>query len=172
MRGRSAQGGDSQEPPDHALGRSRGGFTTKFHLVCDGRGLPLAVVLSAGQAHDSTCFETALEASRLPRTRRRARTRPGKLAADKAYNVERIRQWLERRRIEPVIPRRVPKDEGEETFDRDAYRGRNIVERCIGWLKECRRVFSRFDKFARSYLAFLQLAILQRLLKIDFSNRA
>ena len=67
-----------------------------------------------------------------------------------------------------MIPRRVPKDEREETFDREAYRGRNIVERCIGWLKECRRVFSRFDKLARSYLAFLKLAILQRLLKIDF----
>jgi len=84
---------------------------------------------------------------------------------------QRIRDWLKRRKIMPVIPRRVPKDERERAFDRAAYRGRNIVEQCIGWLKECRRVFSRFDKFARSYLAFLQLAILQRLPKIDFSNR-
>ncbi len=60
----------------------------------------------------------------------------------------------------------------DEIFDRDAYRRRNIIERCIGWLKECRRVFSRFDKFAGSYLAFLKLAMLQRLLKFGFSDRA
>lgn len=51
------------------------------------------------------------------------------------------------------------------------YRGRNVVERCIAWLKESRRVFSRFDKLATSYLAFLNLAILQRLLKFDFSDK-
>ena len=53
-----------------------------------------------------------------------------------------------------------------------AYRGRNIVERCIGWLKESRRVFSRYDKLAVSYAAFLNLAILKRLLKFDFSDSA
>jgi transposase len=128
----------------------------------------LAVALTAGQSHDSTCFEPVFEASRLPRTPRRARSRPDKVAADKAYNVEWIREWLKRRHIEPVIPRRVPENAPGELFDREAYKGRNIIERCIGWLKECRRVFSRFDKLARSYLAFLKLAMLQRILKIDF----
>ena len=171
MRGGRRQKGGSQEPPDHALGHSRGGFTTKIHLVCDGRGVPLAVTLSAGQRHETTQFLDALEASRLPRTRRRARYRPDKLAGDKGYNAEWIREWLHKRRIEPVIPRRVPRDESEETFDHEAYRGRNVVERCFCWLKECRRVFSRFDKLARSYLVFLKLAMLQRLLKFDFSDR-
>lgn len=86
------------------------------------------------------------------------------------YNVEWIRDWLWRRGIEPVIPRRTASPPPDEPFDKIAYRGRNVVERCIGWLKESRRVFSRFDKRALSYAGFLSLAILLRLLKFDFSN--
>ena len=72
----------------------------------------------------------------------------------------------------PVIPRRTAHPPPDEPFDRQAYRGRNIVERCIGWIKESRRVFSRYDKLAVSYAAFLNLAILRRLLKFDFSDSA
>lgn len=141
-------------------------------MVCDSGGLPLAVAISAGQCHESKQFLPVFEAFRLPRTRSRARYRPDQLAGDKGYNVEWIRGWLRRHKIEPVIPRRVPENAPDEIFDRDAYRRRNIIERCIGWLKECRRVFSRFDKFAVSYVAFLKLAMLQRLLKFEFSDRA
>jgi len=165
------QGGGSEEPQDHALGRSRGGFTTKVHLICDRRGTPLGIAVSAGQAHESRFFLEVFEASRLPRTRKRARYRPDKLAGDKGYNVESIRDLLRRRGIEAVIPRRVPDEGRDGPFDREAYRERNIVERCIGWLKECRRVFSRYDKRATSYLAFLKLAVLRRLLKFEFSDR-
>ncbi|WP_430381364.1 transposase [Streptomyces arenae] len=49
------------EPDDHALGRSRGGLTTKIHLACDGRGRPLAVMLTAGQRHDGVCARPLLE---------------------------------------------------------------------------------------------------------------
>ena len=128
----------------------------------------MAVAVSPGQDHESRHFLEAFEATRLPRTAKRARYRPDKIAADKAYNVEWIRDWLRRRRIEPVIPRRNPETAPDERFDREAYRGRNIVERCICWLKECRRVFSRFEKLACSYLAFLKLAMLQRLLRSSF----
>ena len=171
MRGRRGQKRGAEEPSDHALGRSRGGLTTKIHLVCDSRGVPLAVAVSAGQRHEVSQFLPVFEASRLPRTRRRARYRPDKLAGDKGYNAEWIRDWLRQRRIEAVIPRRTPRSESGERFDRHAYRRRNVVERCFCWLKECRRVFSRYDKLARSYRVFLQLAVLQRLLKFDFSDR-
>lgn len=143
-------------------------MTTKIHLIVDGRGTPLAVALSAGQRHEVTRFVEVLEASRLPRTRRRARYRPDRLAGDMGYNAEWVRDWLWKRGIEPVIPRRAVSPPPDEPFDRVAYRGRNVVERCIGWLKESRRVFSRFDKLALSYAGFLNLAILQRLLKFDF----
>lgn len=168
MRRRCSRGG-SKEPADHALGRSRGGFTTKVHLICDRRGTPLGIAVSAGQDHESRWFLEVFEASRLPRTRKRARYRPDKLAGDKGYNVEWIRDLLRQRGIEAVIPRRTP--DASELFDRQAYRERNIIERCIGWLKESRRVASRYDKRATSYLAFLKLAILRRLFRFDFSDR-
>ena len=122
--------------------------------------------MSAGQVHDSRCFLEVFEDSRLPPTRSRARYRPDKLAADKGYNAEWIRKALRKRGVDAIIPRRVPRQ--DEAFDREAYRERNIIERCIGWLKESRRVFSRFDKRADSYLAFVKLAILRRLFKFDF----
>lgn len=70
-----------------------------------------------------------------------------------------------------MIPRRVPDADRDGPFDQDAYRERNVIERCIGWLKECRRVFSRYDKRATSHLAFLKLAVLRRLFKLEFSDR-
>ena len=172
MRVGRGQKGGAQEPADHALGRSRGGLTTKIHLIVDGRGTPLGVALSAGQRHEATRFVEVLEASRLPRTQQRARYRPDRVAADKGYNAEWIRDWLRRRGIEPVIPRRTAHPPPDEPFDASAYRRRNVVERCIGWLKESRRVFSRYDKLAVSYAAFINLAILRRLLKFDFSDSA
>jgi transposase len=89
-----------------------------------------------------------------------------------SYNAEWIRAWLSRRNIEPVIPRWGKERPPDEPFDREAYRRRNIIERCIGWLKECRRIMTRFEKLALSFLAFLRLAILQRLLRSHFSDGA
>lgn len=173
MRGGGRQRGGSKEPADHALGRSRGGFGTKIHLVTDGHGFPLAVEISAGQAHESTFFLEVLDAFRLPRNPSRSRYRPDRLAADKAYSIEWIRRWLRQRRIEAVIPRRQDqRAREEEEFDRDAYRRRCVIECCIGWLKECRRVLTRFEKLAVNYLAVLKLAFIQRFLRIRFSNKA
>src|ERR1700760_458920 len=58
--------GNAKEPADHALGRSRGGFGSKFHLLVDGDGLPLAVRVSPGQRHDSVLFEAVMDAARIP----------------------------------------------------------------------------------------------------------
>lgn len=141
--------------------------------MTDGHGHPLAVEVSAGQAHESTFFLDVLDAFRLPRTPSHSRYRPSRLAGDKAYSIEWIRRWLRQRRIEPVIPRRQDQQaHEEEDFDRAAYRRRAVIECCIGWLKECRRVLTRFEKLAVNYLAVLKLAFIQRFLKIRFSNRA
>ena len=59
-KGRRRQKGDPEEPDDHALGRSRGGFSTKFHLHCDGQGLPLALRLTPGQTHESQVLDELL----------------------------------------------------------------------------------------------------------------
>jgi transposase len=167
------------EPADHALGYSRGGFGTKVHLVTDGRGLPLAVALTAGQAHESTAFEGVMDAVRIPAHRGRPRCRPVRLAGDRGYSYPRIRRWLARHGIKSVIPRRKDQnpDDGRHRFDREVYRRRAVVEQCVGWLKESRAVGTRFDKLAVNYLATLKLAMIRRYLRAltaipDPPNRA
>jgi transposase len=165
------------EPPDHALGRSRGGFTSKFHLVTDGCGLPLTVEVSAGQRHDSTMFETAMDAVvAIPRPLGRPRRRPERLAGDKGYSYPRIRNWLRAHGIGAVIPQRDDQRANHKgrpiEFDKDAYRRRGIIEQCIGWLKECRRIGTRFEKLAIHFVAMIKLAMIQRYLRLEFSDRA
>jgi len=142
------------------LGRSRGGLTTKIHVVCDSRGLPLGIALSPGQSHDSICFEVAIEAVPLTQL-------PESLAGDKGYSCKRIRAWIERKGINSVIPFKSNENTppGYE-LDRESYRRRNVVERLIGWLKECRRIATRFEKRAKNFLAMLTLAAMRRLLKV------
>ncbi len=78
------------EPADHALGRSRGGLTTKIHQLCDGRGLPLVVLIGPGHAHDSPMFDPLMGQLRVPRVGPgRPRTRPAAVLGDKAYCLAR-----------------------------------------------------------------------------------
>jgi transposase len=149
------------------LGRSRGGLGTKVHLVTDGNGLPLAVEVSAGQRQECTQFERVMNAVRIPNRRGRPRCRPVRLAGDKGYSVWRVRRWLRRYGIKDVIPRRKNQKPGDRRhrFDRESYRRRAVVEQCVGWLKECRAVGTRFDKLAINYKATVQLAMIQRYLR-------
>jgi transposase len=149
------------------LGKSRGGFGTKLHLVCDGNGLPLAIDLTAGQRQESTQFERVMNKVRIPNRRGRPRCRPVRLAGDKGYSYPRIRRWLRGYGIKDVIARRKDQkpDDGRHRFDREAYRRRAVVEQCVGWLKECRAVGTRFDKLAVNYKATVQLAMIQRYLR-------
>ena len=156
------------EPADHALGRSRGGFGTKLHLVVDSHGIPLAAVVSPGQAHESRFVEPALRVVRLPRPGRRGgrpRTKPRRLAGDKGYSYSRVRQQLRRRGIRAVIPTRRDQRPNPR-FDKPTYRRRNVVERLVGWLKENRRLATRFEKLAVNFLAMVKLAMLQRCLRV------
>lgn len=103
---------------------------------------------------------------------------PLKVAGDKGYSYPRVRRWLARRGIVQVIPQRSDQveHEGKRELDRRAYKRRAKVENCVGWLKENRRVGTRYDKLAASFLAFVNLAIVRRYLKIlapdDPSDRA
>jgi transposase len=152
---------------------SRGGFTTKLHLVTDGTGLPLAVALSAGQAHESRYLEQVLDAVHIPpRTGGRRRQRPGALAGGKGYSYPRIRQWLRAHHVRAVIPersdqlrQRAHRPGRKPTFDRAAYRQRHVIENCVGWLKEARGVATRHEKLAIHYLGLLVLGIIRRLLR-------
>lgn len=98
------------EPPDHAVGRSRGGLSTKIHHAVDGKGRPLAVLVGPGQGGDAPMCLPLLNAIRVPRLGAgRPRTRPDALLADKAYSSRAIRSELRRRGIVAVIPE--PRDQ-------------------------------------------------------------
>jgi transposase len=87
----------------------------------------------------------------------RPRQRPKRVVGDKGYSSKRIRSYLRRRGIRYTIPRR--KDECRSgPFDKEAYRQRNLVERCINRLKQYRRVATRYEKLAENYLAMLHIA--------------
>jgi transposase len=98
------------------------------------------------------------------------------LAGDKGYSYRWIRRWLGRHRIEGIIPERedprLKRPGPWPDFDRKTYRRRNIIERCVGWLKECRRIATRFEKLAVNFVAMLKLAIIERYLRRDLSDRA
>jgi transposase len=159
-----------QEPHDHALGRSRGGFGTKVHLVCDGRGLVLAIHLTGGQAHESKAFEPTM-ARQMVRLRKGVRRWPLKLAGDRGYSYPRIRRWCRRRGIEPVVPTRSDQKR-EAGFDKASYRRRNMVERVVGWYKEYRALGTRHEKLAVNYMALWLVAVIEKALMRLFPNRA
>ena len=161
--------GDPNEPGDHAIGRSRGGLSCKIHILCDREGHPLHFHLTAGQVHESTVLDTILidADKQLIDHDGTAVAWPVALAGDKGYRADWIDEYLLGLGIKPVIPSKSNEDPGQRpvVFDRDAYRDRNIVERLIGWLKECRRVFSRFEKTAKNFGGMIKLAFIQHYLK-------
>ncbi|MFB6560770.1 IS5 family transposase [Streptomyces sp. NPDC056400] len=166
--GARPQGAPAGEPADHALGRSRGGPTTKIRLAAEGRCRPLAFVLTPGQAGDAPAFTQVMAAIRVTRPKGRPRTRPVVMLADKAYSSRAIREHLRKRRIRAVIPqpadqiahrRRLGSKGGRPPgFDREAYKQRNTVERCINKLKQWRGLATRYDKTATAYQAAPHLA--------------
>ncbi|MGW1437604.1 IS5 family transposase [Streptomyces griseus] len=175
-RKKGAVAGDELEDPPRtqagqALARSRGGLTTKVHLACDGRGLPLAAVVTPGNVNDSTVFDAVLNAVRVHRAGvGRLRRRPDAVIADKAYSSRAIRRMLRGRGIRAVIPERDDQKANRArrgqaggrppAFDHDLYKARNVVERCFNRLKQFRAIATRFDKLATRYRAGLHLAAL------------
>ncbi|MFH8573028.1 IS5 family transposase [Streptomyces sp. NPDC017993] len=166
--GARQKGTGAGEPHDHALGRSRGGLTTKIHLVAQSRCRPLAFVITPGQAGDAPAFPEIMARLRMPRPIGRPRTTTEAALADKAYSSRAIRSHLRQRGIRAVIPqpsdqlanrKRLGNHGGQPpSFDREAYKQRNTVERCINKLKQWRGLATRYDKTATSYLAALHLA--------------
>jgi transposase len=126
--------------------------------------------LTAGQAHDSTVVDTVLEGAdaTLYDTNGEPIAWPLALAGDKGYRADWIDQYLLELGINPVIPSKENEDRNARPveFDRDAYRKRNIVERLIGWLKESRRIFSRFEKTAKNFAGMIKLACIKRYLRL------
>ncbi len=144
-------------------------MTCKIHLLCDAQGQPLHYHLTAGQTHESTVLDVVLLGAeeRLIDAEGEAVAWPVALVGDKGYRADWIDEYLIDLGITPVIPSKANEDPDARPvpFDRQAYRDRNIVERLIGWLKECRRIFSRFEKTAKNFGGMIKMAFIQRYLK-------
>ena len=126
-----------------ALGRSRGGFSTKVHVSVDSLGNPLRFILTGGQKHDITQAEGLIDGY------------AGEyVLADKGYDSQGFRQHILERGMTPVIP---PRSNRKQPCDYDAhlYRERHLVECFINKIKHYRRIFSRFEKLDTRYLGFL-----------------
>ena len=131
----------------------RGKPGSKRHVLVDASGIPLALLLSAANVHDSRLFEPLLDA--VPPIRQcagRPRKRPGKLHADKGYDYDRCRRVARRRGIVPRIARR-----GIESSERLG-RHRWVVERTLAWFARFRRLAVRHERRLDILLAFHLLA--------------
>jgi len=162
---------DPDEPLDHALGRSQGGFSTKIHILCDSVGNPLYFHLTGGQAHESTVLDELLEGADRGLVDEFGETTlawPVAPSGDKGYRADWIDECLLQMGITPVIPSKINEDRDTRAveFDQVAYRKRSIVERLIGWLKESRRIFSRFEKTAKNFGGMIKLAFIERYLRL------
>ena len=130
-----------------AIGRSRGGRTTKIHALTDGLGRPVAFLLTGGQAADCRAAEDLMR--EMPDCR--------VVHADKAYDTNAIRRAVEARGALPNIP---PKSNRrwKSCFSPYLYRDRNAIERMFGRLKDFRRIATRYDRLAANFLAAVCLA--------------
>ena len=150
------------EPLDHALGRSRGGLSTKIHQLVEGRGRPMVIALTAGQAGDSPMLKHLLADLAVARPGRgRPRTRPDALLGDKAYSSKANRELLRARKVRAVIPE--PSDQVSNrkrrgsaggrppAFDATTYKNRNVIERSFNDHKQWRGLATRYDKHATTY---------------------
>jgi transposase len=138
-----------------ALGRSRGGFTSKLHCLADALGRPLAFHLTVGEAADCKAYDDLIG---LPE---RA---PVALLADKGYDADAIRADLAERNIAAVIPGRSNRRVKIE-HDRALYKQRNRIERMFGHLKINRAIATRYDQLANSFLGMVHLATARYWLK-------
>ena len=132
---------DSQD--QEALGRSKGGFTTKIHAMVDALGNPLKFILTSGQRNDITQADSLIK-----------NTSNTTVIADKGYDANSLILTIEEHQSTAVIPPKKNRKVQKE-YDKHIYKQRHLIECFFGKIKHYRRIFSRFDKSANVYMGFL-----------------
>ena len=129
------------------MGRSRGGFSTKIHVITDGKGRPLHVTLTPGHRHEITVADELL-----------AHAQGRALIGDTGYDSDALTRKIRRRGMKVVICCNPTRKRNRRRLDRQLYRQRYRVECLFHDLKRFRAVASRYDKTARNYLAMVEIA--------------
>jgi transposase len=141
-------------PAIHGIGRSRGGATTKVHLIVDALGLPLTFEVTEGQRHDI-----------VPAPELVKRTRPRRLLADKAYSTHDFRAVLAAMDCDPVIPSSSSWID-PPPYDKELYKARAEVECTFNLMKQARRFATRYEKTLRNYAAVVAIGCVLLWLRI------
>lgn len=144
MRSRRVKKNGGQD--EQALGRSRGGFSTKIHVLVEGLGHSLRFMLTGGQRHDVTQADALIDSLHFDF-----------VIADSAYDADWLLDLIAAQGAVPVIPPRSNRTEPHD-YDKHLYKERHLVECFINKLKWYRRIFTRYEKLARRYSAFVHFA--------------
>ena len=150
--GPSRRDGCAKKKGPQSIGRSRGGWTTKIHMVAADARTAITFSLSPGQAHD------APEGRKLLNRLGQQHDSPS-LIMDRAYQGDETRQLALALGYEPVVPPLRTRVEPWE-YDREMYKRRNEIERLFRRLKRFRRIFSRFEKLDVVFLGFIVFALI------------
>ncbi len=139
-----------------AVGKSRGGSTTKIHMASDAHGNPLCFKITESEVHDSQVAGDLIDEFHSEY-----------LIADKAYDSDEIRDKARSKKIKPVIPRRKNSKKKNKDFDRHIYKSRHQIENLFARLKHFRGIATRFEKLARNFKAMLSIACMFIWLKLQ-----
>lgn len=151
----------AREKRGDAVGKTKRGKGTKCMVVVDGEGVPLGTTIHSASPAEVKLLESTIDTIAVPRNGAgRPRSNPKRLIADKAYDCDPLRDRLERRGIELIVPhrrnrKRPPRQDGRALR---RYRRRWKVERTFAWLQNFRRLVTRYERHARIFLAFLHVA--------------
>ena len=149
--GASLRGRWKRGPERNALGRSRGGFSTKINARTNSEGLPIGIVITPGQAHDVIAFPALMQEIDCD---------PDQMLGDKGYDSEAVRDEIQQRGGEAEIPSTATR-KIQHTVDKAVYALRNRIERFFNRAKNSRRVATRYDKLIESFAAFVLLACIR-----------
>jgi transposase len=139
-------GGRKRGQQIQALGRSKGGFSTKIHLSTEALGNPLEVILTPGEASDCPMMPRLIEGRKAQH-----------VLADKGYDSDDNRMQIKAAGAAPCIPSKANRSQ-KQPCDYDLYEERHQIEGTFSKLKYFRRIFSRFDKYAAHFLSFIHFA--------------
>ena len=138
---------------EEALGRSKGGFSTKLHAACDALGNPLRFFITAGQRSDYVKALDLIDGKDMQA-----------LIADKGYDANYVIEAADKVNAKSIIPPRSNRKIYRE-YDTELYKERNLIERMFNKMKNFRRVATRYDKLAISYIAFVFISAIYLWLK-------
>ena len=135
-----------------SIGRSRGGLTTKIHMVTASDRAVIAVTLSGGNEHDAPEGELLLE---------RMERRPEQiyLLMDRAYEGDKMRIKAEQKGFIAIVPPKINRKQPWD-YDKERYKQRNEIERCFLRIKRFRKIFTRHDKLDIIFSGFIYFALI------------